>query len=105
MDLKDKLVFSPMLKVLDFMKPFEVHANANDFAIKGVSMQNDHLVTFESKKLLGAQLKLPIHENELYIMAYCLKTWPHYLESHRMKVFMDNVSLKYFEMQLRAMTK
>jgi hypothetical protein len=105
MDLKGKLVSSLMLKFLDFIKPFEVHANANDFAIKGVFMQNDHPITFERKRLLGDQLKLPIHENELYVMANCLKIWPHYLETHKMKVVMDNVSLKYFEMQLRAMTK
>jgi hypothetical protein len=74
MDLKGKLMSSLMFKVLDFINPFEVHANANDFAIEGVFMQNDHPITFERKRLLKAQLKLPIHENELYVMANCLKT-------------------------------
>jgi len=74
MDLKGKFMSSLMLKFLDFINPFEVHANANDFAIKGVFMQNDHPITFERKRLLRAQLKLPIHENELYIITNCLKT-------------------------------
>lgn len=105
MDLKGKLVASLMQKNLDFIKPFEVHVNVNDFAIEGVFMQNDHPITFERKRILGAQLKFQIHENELYVMANCLKTWPHYLETHKTKVVMDNVCLKYFEMQPRAMTK
>jgi hypothetical protein len=32
-----------MLKFLDFMKPFEIHTNASDFAIEGVLMQEGHL--------------------------------------------------------------
>jgi hypothetical protein len=42
MDLKGKLVSSLMQFFLNFIKPFEVHVNANDFAIEGVFMQNDH---------------------------------------------------------------
>jgi hypothetical protein len=74
MDLKGKFMTSLMLKFLDFINHFEVHVNANDFAIKGVFMQNDNPITFERKRLLRAQLKLLIHENELYIMTNCLKT-------------------------------
>jgi len=71
MDLKGKFMSSLMLKFLDFINPFEVHANANDFAIKSVFMQNDHPITFKKKRLLRAQLKLPILENELHIMTNC----------------------------------
>ncbi len=35
----------------------------------------------------------------------CLKTWQHYLWTHKTKVFMDNVSLKCFETQPKASTK
>jgi hypothetical protein len=35
----------------------------------------------------------------------CLKTWHHYLRMHKTKVFKDNISLKYFETQPRALTK
>jgi hypothetical protein len=31
--------------------------------------------------------------------------WQHYLGTHKTKVYMDNVSLRYFETQLRVSTK
>jgi hypothetical protein len=37
-DLKKTLLSTPMLKFLNFTKPFEVHIDANDFAIKRVFM-------------------------------------------------------------------
>ncbi len=68
---KKTFIFS-MLKFLDFTKPFEVHKNAIDFAIKEVFMQCEHPNIFESKKLYGTQLWWATHERELVC---CLKTW------------------------------
>jgi hypothetical protein len=34
-----------------------------------------------------------------------LKAWQHYLGFHKTKVFINNVSLRYFETQPRAMVK
>jgi hypothetical protein len=53
-DLKYKLLSAPMLRFSDFVKPFEVHTNANDFTIGGVFMQDGHPIAFESKKFCGA---------------------------------------------------
>ena len=36
---------------------------------------------------------------------YCLKTWQHYLELHKTKVYTDNMSLKYFETQAHMSAK
>jgi hypothetical protein len=74
-DLKNKLSFAPVLKFLDFTKLFEVHIDANDFAIDGVLMQDGHSISFESKKLYGAQLQWPTHGKELYAIVCCLKAW------------------------------
>ncbi len=38
-------------------------------------------------------------------MVNYLKAWQHYLGYHETKVFMDNVSLRYFETQPKGMTK
>ncbi len=43
-----------MLQFLDFVKPFEVHMDANGFAIGEDLMQERHLIAFERKKLVGA---------------------------------------------------
>lgn len=55
--LKEKLLSAPMLKFPYFTKLFEVHIDASDFTIGGVFMQDAHPITFESKKLCGAQLR------------------------------------------------
>ena len=38
-------------------------------------------------------------------VVHCLKTWRHYLELHKAKVYMDNVSLKYFEIKAQLSAK
>lgn len=44
--LKEKLSSIFMLEFLDVTKPFKVHMNVNDFTIKGVFMQDGHLIVF-----------------------------------------------------------
>ncbi len=80
---KKKLSSTLILKFLDFTKPFKVHTNSSDFTIGGVLMHEGHSITFESKKLYGTHLKWPIHEKEFYTVVCCLKTWQHYLTTHK----------------------
>ncbi len=73
--LEKKLSSIPMLRFLDFIKPFEVHINVNDFVISKVFMQDGHRITFENKMFCGMQLRWQIHQKELYIVVCCLKAW------------------------------
>jgi hypothetical protein len=104
-DLKEKLSFTPTLKFPNFTLLFEVHINANDFTIIKVFKQDEHPIAFESKKLYGAQLRWLTHEKELYIIMCYVKTWQHYLGTHKTKVFTNNVFFKYFETQPKASMK
>ena len=103
--LKSKLSSLPVLKFPEFNKPFEVHMDVSDFAIGGVLMQDGRPIAYESKKLDGCQRRWPTHEKELFAVVHCLKTWQHYLGLHKTKVYMDNVSLKYFETQVQVSAK
>lgn len=94
-----------MLKFPEFDKPFEVHTDASDFVIGEVLMQNERPIAYESKKLDGCQRKWPTHEKELFPVVHCLKMWQHYLVLHNTKVYIDNVSLKYFETQIEMSVK
>ncbi len=49
--LKGILVKTPMLKLPNFDKDFEIHSNASNFAIGGILVQDERPVAFESKKL------------------------------------------------------
>jgi hypothetical protein len=61
-ELKVRLSIAFVLKFLDFSKPFKVHTNSSGFVVGGVLMQEGHPIAFESKKLVGAQLRLPTHK-------------------------------------------
>jgi hypothetical protein len=91
---------SPLvLKCPKFDKPFEVHIDVSDFATGNKLMHDTRPIASESKNLDGSKRRWPIHVKELFAILHCLKTWQDYLELHKTKVYMDNVSLKYFETQ------
>jgi hypothetical protein len=50
-----------------------MHIDASGFVIGGVLMQEGHLITFENKMLVGAQLRWPTHEKELFVVASYIK--------------------------------
>ena len=39
-----------------------------------------------------------------FAIVYCLKMWHHYSGLHETKLYTDNVSLKYFEIEVNAMS-
>ena len=59
---KTLLSTAGVLQYPEFDKEFEVHTDASGFAIDGVLMQDRHPVAYESRKLIGSQLRWPIHE-------------------------------------------
>jgi hypothetical protein len=103
--LKGILVKAPVLKLPDFHKDFEIHFDAFDFAIGGVLVQEGRPVAFESKKLSETKKRWPTHEKEIWAVIHCLKTWGHYIGSKDVMVWTDNVTLKYFVIQLKLSSK
>ena len=103
-ELKRRLTSTPVLKFPKFKKPFEVHTDASDFAI-GLLMQEGRPVAFESKKLSDVERQWPTHEKEMWAVVHCLKLWQHYLGLEYTKVYMDNVSVRYFETQPKITPK
>jgi hypothetical protein len=64
--LKGILVKTPMLKLPNFEKDFDIHSNASNFAIRRVLMQDGRLVVFESKKLNETERRRRTHEKEMW---------------------------------------
>ncbi len=62
--LKGILMKTLMLKLLDFDKDFEIHFDASDFAIRGVLVQDEKPMAFESKKLSEMEQRWPTHEKK-----------------------------------------
>ena len=94
-----------MLKFPKFKKPFEVHTEASDFAIRKVLMQEGWTLAFESKKLSDFERRWPTHEKEMWVVVHCLKLWQHYLGLEYTKVYTDMVLVRYFETQPKITPK
>ena len=62
-------------------------------------------IAYGSMKLDVCQKGRPINNKELLAIVHCLKTWRYFLGSHKAKVYTDNVSLKYFEIQMQVSHK
>jgi hypothetical protein len=94
-DLTTNLLFAPVWKVPNFIKLFEVHIDASDFIIGGILMQNGHPIILKTKYFMecnyGGQFM------KKYCMSWCVASTHNYLGMHKTKVFMNNVSLRFFE--------
>ena len=96
---------APVLKFPEFKKTFKMHIHVSDFAIGGVLMQEGRPVAFESKKLSDVERRWPTHEKEMWAVVHCLKLWQHYFGLEYIKVYIDNVLVRYFETQPKITPK
>lgn len=69
--LKKTISSELLLRLPNFMVSFEVHTDALDKAISGVLVQDNHLFTFESKKLNLVKQIYYVHEIEMVVVVYC----------------------------------
>ena len=85
-ELRILLLSAGVLEYPKFDKKVEVYTDAIGFAIRGILMQDNHPVAYQSCKLTGNQLQWSIHEKELYAVVHCLKTWRLYVGGKKTKV-------------------
>ncbi|CAA0831752.1 Uncharacterized mitochondrial protein AtMg00860 [Striga hermonthica] len=72
-DLKVAMSQEPVLALPDFTKPFEVHTDASDFAIRGVLMQERHPIAFDSRKMNDTERHYTVQEKEMTTIIHCLR--------------------------------
>jgi hypothetical protein len=73
------LTHAPVLQLPRFDKPFEVVADASQFALGAVLLQDGHPVCFESRKLIPAERNYTTGEQELLAVVHALKKFRVYL--------------------------
>jgi len=104
-NLESILVKVFVFKLPNFDKDFEIHSDAFDFAIGVVLVQDGRPMAFENKKLSETEWRWPTHEKEMWVVIHYFKTWGHYIGSKDVVVWTDNVTLKYFAIQLKLSSK
>ena len=102
--LKLALKTAPILRLADPDRPYVVHTDASGFAT-GAVLQQDYgtglqPIAFMSKKMVPAETRYPVHEQELLAIVEALATWRHYLIGPApFRVLTDHRSLTYFQTQ------
>ncbi|MCO5552972.1 hypothetical protein L7F22_006492 [Adiantum nelumboides] len=83
LELKGYLVSSPILKLPNFSKEFEVVTNASGLALGGVLTQEGRPMAYTSRKLRDHERNYSTHDLELLAIIHALKLWRHYLLSRK----------------------
>ena len=96
-------VAQPILVLPDPNLPYVVHTDASGFATGAVLQQDQgnglQPIAYMSKKMLPAETRYPVHEQELLAIIQALGTWRHYLMGAKFTVMTDHRSLQYFKTQ------
>ncbi|MCO5566563.1 hypothetical protein L7F22_020240 [Adiantum nelumboides] len=94
-ELKNLLDKSPVLKLLDFEKTFEVIVDACEKGVGGILRQEGYPIAYESRQLRIHERNYLTHDLELLAVVHALKKWRHYLLSQIFELVTDHKSLKW----------
>ena len=102
-NLKNAIRHAPVLLLPDPKLPFVIHTDASGFATGAVLQQDQgnglQPIAFMSKKLLDAETRYPVHEQELLAIVQACQQWRHYLVGAQFRVLTDHRSLQFFQTQ------
>ena len=88
-EVKQKMTEAPVMRLLDFTKPFEVECDASGLSIGGVLSQKRILIAHFSETLNDAKQKYSIYDKEFYAII-SLWHWRHYLLSPEFVIYFDH---------------
>ncbi|PKU68398.1 RNA-directed DNA polymerase [Dendrobium catenatum] len=97
--LKEKVTTTPVLRLPDFNKLFQVDCDASNVGIGAVLSQEDQPVAYFSEKLNDSRQKYSTYDKEFYAIVRALHHWSHYLLSKEFILFTDHAALKFLNSQ------
>jgi hypothetical protein len=103
--LKDKLSPAPVLKMPDFTQPFELIADASDYTLGAILMQEGRPIAFESRKLTPAEVNYHTPEKELLAVMHALTVWHCYVDGSHVKILSDHEPLKYLRSKAQLLPR
>ena len=96
---KYKLTHAPISALPNFEKYFKMECNASNMDIKGILLQERHIIAYFNEKLKGVVGKYSTYDKELYALVRALHTWQHYLLPKEFVIHNDAEYLKYLKSQ------
>ena len=102
-ELKKRLTSTPVLLFPDFDLGFTIQTDSSGYAIGGVLLQDQgnglQPIAYESRKMIPAETRYPVHEQELLAILFCCKKWRHYILNNRTNITTDHAPLKHLQTQ------
>lgn len=84
-----------MLKLPDFSKHFVLETNSSRLGIGAVLSQDQHQVSFFSKKLTPVMQKQSAYVRELFVVTEVVSKFIHYLVGYKFIIRADQEALKH----------
>nr|GEW25449.1 reverse transcriptase [Tanacetum cinerariifolium] len=94
-ELKQLLVFAPVLTLPSGSSGFQIYSDASKKGLGCVLMQHGKVIAYASRQLKPYEVNYPTHDLELAAVVFALKIWRHYLYGESCDIFTDHKSLKY----------
>ena len=94
-EAKDMIKREALLAYPDFNKEFHIYADASDYQLGGVIMQNNKPLAFYTRKLNNAQAKYTTAEQELLSIVEMLKAYQNILIGQKIIVHTNHKNLVY----------
>ncbi|CAL9018893.1 unnamed protein product, partial [Prunus brigantina] len=99
--LKRKIIEAPVLALPNLQKPFEVEADASNYAMGAVLFQDGKPIAYHSEMFSGQILKYPTYDKELYAMHQAVKHWRAYLLGKEVVVHSDHKPLQFLTTEFK----
>jgi hypothetical protein len=93
--MKHLLMNAPVLNIVDPNKDFIVCTNSCKEGLRGVLIQEGHVIFYESKKVNEHEIHYVTHDLDLVSIVHDLKMWRHYLLGRRFVLMTDHSGLRY----------
>ncbi|TXG50795.1 hypothetical protein EZV62_023319 [Acer yangbiense] len=97
--LKRKISEAPVLALPNLQRPFEVEADASNYALGAVLFQDGKPVAYHSEIFDGPVLNYPTYDKELYALHQAVKHWRVYLLGKEVVVHSDHKPLQFLTTQ------
>ena len=88
--LKQKLVTTPILALLDLQQPFEIETYASGYAMGAVLLQNGKPIYFHSETFSKVVINYTTYDKELFSLVESVKKWKHYIMGNETMIHTDH---------------
>ena len=95
-NLKHIFTTTPILQIADPDGDFIICRDASKEGLRGVLLQNDYVICYESRKLKEHEKNYPTHDLELASINHTLNMWRHYLMGRKFLLKIENMIMKNY---------